>query len=138
MTSAQLNVRPGERTLAQLDSLAALYSGSRTAVIRIAIDRMYAEEVPTMTRDLRPTSPDPVQQWGWLREVAGNIWSNLWMGNTAEIDDTLAEDLVDVYLDQPDIEDELPQWWDDGWKARLVAEIQGYADRDVADANADA
>ena len=43
--SGQLNVRPGARTLKQVEELSVLYNGSATAVIRIAVDRMYAQEI---------------------------------------------------------------------------------------------
>ena len=43
--SGQLNVRPGARTLEQVEELSALYNGSTTAVIRIAVDRMHAQEI---------------------------------------------------------------------------------------------
>jgi len=47
--SKQLNVRPGERTMQQVTDLAALYHDSVTAVVRIAVDRMYQQEVATMS-----------------------------------------------------------------------------------------
>jgi len=53
--SGQLNVRPGARTLEQVEQLAQLYSGSVTAVIRIAVDRMWHQEADNMAISDRHT-----------------------------------------------------------------------------------
>ena len=135
--SKQLNVRPGARTLQQVKDLAALYHDSVTAVIRIAIDRMYQQEVSQM-RDLRLTATDPARQWDWLREAAADLWSHNWQGDAEDIYDGIAEDLVAQWLDHPDTADELPEWWDAQWRERLVNEVQEYADRDLEEAAADA
>lgn len=74
--------------------------------------------------------PDPATRWDWVRELAGNLWSNLWLGNPEDIYPGLAEELVEMYLEQPG---EMPFWWDLEWRERLVAEIQEYVDCDLAD-----
>jgi len=129
-TRREMSFRVPVRTRRQLEHLATRYH-SMTAVVVAAVDRMYAQEVPTMTHD-----DDVIRT---LEEAQAMSDQQLWAGFAEGMS---AQEIVDAYGGYPDPVAAMDVY-SIGWTAtpeiaRYVTErLWAYANARVAEKDAD-
>jgi predicted transcriptional regulator len=94
MSKFAMSIRLNDLTRKQLDELTARYDATQASIVSTAIDRMYQQEIETMTTEKNLTDNAWVERVNELRQIVSDL-------NDIEAPSTMSD--IDYMLTSPDI-----------------------------------